>query len=391
MGVGAMGGDDLKERYHGGDVLGFAARFGLDPESVLDFSSNINPYGPPPGVLETLRDNLHLVAPYPDRYCRSLRNALSERLGVPPEAILATNGAAEAFYLVCYALRPSRVMIPVPSFGGYQAAALASGAAVDPFPLPAASGFRHDPDGLRAALSQARREGRGPDLVFLANPNNPTGSLLEAEQLDRTLEACREAGAAVVLDEAFLDFSPDDQELTRVARAAGGPAGCGPAACGPGERPGAPLIVVRSMTKFYSLAGLRLGCLVGPPDLVRRLEARRDPWSVNALAQAAGAAALADRGFADQTRELTARAREALIQGLTGLGLRPLPGAANFLLVDLSPAGLDARRLQTLLGPLGILIRDCSSFDGLGPAWIRLAVRRPVENQRLLEAIGDII
>lgn len=364
------------DRYHGGDVLGFAARYGLQPETVLDFSSNINPFGPPAGALQAIRDRLGLVAPYPDRYCRGLRRALSEALDVPPEAILPSNGAAEGFYVVGHGLRPRRVLIPTPSFGGYQAASRAAGAEIDRLPLSAGDGFRLDPGRLEAALEGARAQGRPIDLVFMANPNNPTGRLIDSPSLDRILDLCRARGVLVVLDEAFLDFCSAGRGITRVSRAA---------------LPGSGLLVARSMTKFYSLAGLRLGCLVGPPELIDALELHRDPWSVNALAQAAGQAVLSEFEFAAMTRDLTVMAREELETGLRDLGLSPLPSAANFLLTDLSPIKTDAGWLQKALGPAGILIRDCSSFDGLGPAWIRLAVRRPEENARLVQEMKRVI
>lgn len=371
-----MGGEELKERYHGGDVLGFASRFGLAPESILDFSSNINPYGPPPGVVRAVSEGSNRLAPYPDRHSRAFRSALSRTLGVPFDSLLAANGAAEAFFLTCYALRPSRVLIPVPSFGGYQAAVLAAGVEPDRFWLWEKHNFRLEPDLLGRELGRARREGRGYDLVFLANPNNPTGQLIGPAELDRMLDACRSFSAAVLLDEAFLDFCPGEPELTRVHRAA---------------KPDSGLLVARSMTKFYSLAGLRLGYLVAGPEMIRRLEVQRDPWSVNALAQAAGEAALVDLEFPAMTRELTARARESLAAGLAALGLRPLESAANFLLVDVRPAGLDSALLQEALAPAGIMVRDCSSFDGLGSGWVRLAVRKPEDNERLRQAVGRLL
>lgn len=343
---------------HGGDVLAAAARWGLDPAAIADFSANINPFGPPAGVLAAVAASVTGVRHYPEPYSRSLRAALARRHGVAEGAVLVGNGAAEVIHLLARAAAGKRVAVPVPGFAEYARAARAVGAAV--MEWDARPGDGGGSDALPAGSMQTG------ELLFLCNPHNPTGRLLTPSAVMAVVDG---TPATVVVDEAFIDLT-DSGEAGSVI---------------PYVRTRPNLVVVRSLTKFYAMPGLRVGYALARPELVAALDAVRDPWSVGAPAQAGGLAALADREYARRTLAWVRQERDFLAGELAKLpGYAVEPPSANFILVR---APEPAPVIQERLGPQGILIRDCRSFAGLTPFHVRLAVRSHPENLRLLEAL----
>ena len=346
-------------RHHGAHGTEAARDLGGEPPGgFLDFSANINPLGPPQGALYAAQKALVAGASsYPDGRYPELCAALAGYLGVPEETVLATNGGAEAIFLAARAAAEDRpggkAIILEPTFSEYAAAARAAGL------RPEGRVARRREDGFRLDPSALGDLG-GASAVFLCNPNNPTGDLTPRGEVLDLLERTRSAGAALIVDEAFADFAPGESVADRVDES---------------------LYVARSLTKFFAVPGLRLGCLVArAPELVRRFQ---PSWAVNVAAAAAGASAVADTEYAEKTlQEITLR-RGELLRALRGLpGLEAYEGAANFLLVR-GPEGLPeglARR--------GVLVRGCGPFPGLGPRFLRIAVRGAEENERLVRALG---
>lgn len=373
---------------HGGNLYRAAARYGLPPEGFIDFSASLNPLGPPHGVIERLRARLGAgAARYPDPDAIAARAALAARLGVPPGAVLVTNGGAEAIHLAVRAAlagagaaaagagaaaprpAPPRLVLPAPTFSEYARAARAVDAPVVRVPLSPDAGFRIDPDALAAVL-------RPGDLLFLANPNNPTGTLMSRADLERLAARADATGATLAVDEAFLGFVPGGDALSLAARAAARPE----------------LLVVGSLTKLYCLPGLRLGYAVGTPERIAALAALQPAWSVNAPAQDALLACLEQADFAARTQAVVEAERARLAGALDTLpGLRAFPSRANYLLVDCRAAGRTAADLADALGRRGILIRDCGGFPGLDPHYFRVAVRGPKENEALVAALRDAL
>ncbi|GAB4258577.1 pyridoxal phosphate-dependent aminotransferase [Deferrisoma sp.] len=344
---------------HGGDVWG-------RPEGtrILDFSASINPYGPPPGLWEELGRVWPRIVHYPDRGCRGLRAALARRFGVSEEEILPGNGSAELIDLALRALVPARLVWCPPDFSLYVQFAPAGTAFVE-VPRQAARGFRVDFGRLAEVVAPG-------DLVVFSNPGNPAGCREPPDEILRLAQHCRERGAVLLVDEAFMDFCPDQGVLGRAADGAG-------------------LLVLRSLTKFYALPGLRLGFLAGPPDLVGRIGRLQVPWSVNTLAQAAGAYCVAQTDWEQETRAAILGEAERFRERLGRLpGVRPLPPAANYLLVELLPPAPSATAVYEALARQGLLVRHCGSF-GLGDRFLRIAVRRPEEDDELLRALEGIL
>jgi len=348
---------------HGGDVYAAAQRWGLSPEALLDFSANLSPFGPPAGALRAVRAGLDMVRHYPAPLAPSLRAELARRWQVPADNLAVGNGAAELIYLVARLAAGRRALIPQPSFGEYARAVAASGGKAQDWPLQRQRGFLPDLDRLASDLDQV-------SLVLLCNPHNPSGAWLSPAGI---VALTNSTPAYVVVDEAFIDFAPDG-EAGSVIRAVPGRGN---------------LIVLRSLTKFYALPGLRVGAVVAPAELIAGWDATRDVWSVSALAQAGALAALADAAHARRVLAWILRERPYLLRALAMVpGLTALPSAANFVLCR-SP--LPAWQLQERLGPLGILIRDCRSFTGLDAYDFRLSVRRRDENQRLIAALRQVL
>ena len=346
---------------HGGlDVVELKA-LGLRPDEVVDFSASINPLGISPRVTEAIR-RVDLSA-YPDPECTELRSALSSHLGVRPDCILVGNGSTELIHLVASARlrRGGRAAVFAPTFGEYEAACRLQ--QVEPLPIRASPEryFRWDIAEATHLLAELQ-----PALVFICNPNNPTGTYLEPGDVDACARAVGDGGLLVV-DEAYAPFVDERWDSTPLLEIGN-------------------VALVRSMTKQHGLPGLRLGYLVAPARIMREARRFQHTWSVNAVAQAAGVAALDDREHVEEGRRVVKAAREYLVREVRGLGLACASPSANFLLVEVGDAtGL---RLE-LLRRHGVCVRDCTSF-GM-PGHIRIGVRGMQDSRRLIEALRDVL
>lgn len=346
---------------HGGDVSGYRLAFGKEP---LDFSASLNPFGMPEGVREAARRAVDAAVPYPDPFCRALAAALAERLDVIPERIFFGNGAAEVIFRLVQARRPRVALVSAPSFAEYDQALVSCGCRVDFHPLTRENGFLLDDSILERIIS-------GVDMLFLCQPNNPTGLLIDAPLLQRIVQRCFTAGTLLVMDECFLPFVDDAAALSLL----------------PAVARSEPVVVLGSFTKMYAMAGLRLGyALCGDDTLVRDMYRIGPPWSVSTVAQAAGLAALTESGYERRSLPLIREERAFLRRELAALGLDVFDSAANYLFFS-SPRDDLAKALL----PQGVMLRDCGNFRGLKPGYYRAAVRLHEENVRLLEALGRVL
>ncbi len=357
---------------HGGNLEWAAGRYGYKPEEFLDFSSNVNPLGPPRPALDAARDALKAMHRYPEPDAGSLKRAFSRFLGVGPESIMLGNGSTELIHHLCRCLKPGRVLIVSPAFGEYESASRSAGAEVVFFTL-------HPEDGFPLDTGELSRLAAGADMVFFCNPASPSGTLYPTEEILAAHRACMKGGGTLVVDESFMGFCtpPEAQESSVLALAP--------------ETRG--LSVISTMTKLFALAGVRgPGYVVASPKLISDLENMGVPWRVNSIASAACRAALLDGSYIERTRESVSAWRERLRRDLEATGFfRVYPSAANFLLLGIAGASLDAGGLADALGRKGILIRNCGNFHGLDSHFIRVAVLSPDANRRLVEAIREIM
>ena len=345
---------------HGGLDLAELRSLDLRPEQVLDFSANINPLGPSQRVRQAV-DVVNLSA-YPDRQSVALREALAARLGVGTENLLVGNGSTELIHLVARTcLQPQeRCLVFTPTFGEYEAAASMVGAELHFFRAKETEGFSWSVDGAVEAMKNIR-----PKMVFLCNPNNPTGVYLDGSDVERISKAVG-MGALAVLDEAYVslaDWSWDSRPLLNTGNIA----------------------ILRSMTKDHALAGVRLGYMVAEPNVVSAVRQLQPAWSVNAVAQEVGIAALNDEAHVAEARKIIHQAKDYLYRELDLLGVSAIPAAANFVLARVK----NAARVRKALLIRGIAVRDCTSF-GL-PEYIRIAVRRPEECARLVGLLEEVL
>ncbi len=348
---------NLAPGVHGGVDDAELARLGMKAGAVLDFSANLNPHGPAPAVRDILAQCP--LDRYPDPECRRLRQALADPWGVSPSRILAGNGASELIWLCALAFvqNSDKVFQLGPTYGEYGRAARLMGGSVITWQAREEDQFAVNLPQVGKALDRLR-----PRLVFLCNPNNPTGVSIPPDEI--ACWARRHPETVFVVDEAY-QFTWQPQCSARNIGADN-------------------VVVIRSMTKDFGLAGLRLGYAFGTEEMMGWLARVQPPWSVNALAQAAGLAALGEIDYYRQTWQLLARAKEKLVAGLQALGLRPLPSPVPFFLV---PVRNGSAWRQSLFRR-GILVRDCASF-GL-PGHIRIAGRTTEDNARLLTAIEQV-
>lgn len=384
---------------HGGNLIWAARLAQCAPMDLLDFSASINPLGPPESVRQALLGAIAHVHTYPDPTYSHLTAALAHHHQLDPAWILPGNGAAE---LLTWAARDlaqcDRTLLPVPAFADYGRALRSVG--IDPVRVPldvAALGRSPSPPFNPDGGSEDRRAAPPPRLpvpavnpgdgILINSPHNPTGFLFDRVALRELCDRAR----LVVIDEAFMDFlppSPVGPEPTAPAGNRVAPTQAESLIAAVADCPN--LVILRSLTKFYSIPGVRLGYAIAHPDRLRRWQQWRDPWTVNTFAVAAGIAAVGDHPFQQCTWDWLPPARSRLIHDLRTLpGLDPLPGVANFLLVA---TATPADQLQRdLLRRDRLLIRDCLSFPELGDRWFRIAVRTATDNTRLVQALHPIL
>ncbi len=351
-------------RIHGGNIREAAKRYGLEERTILDFSSNVNPLGPSPAAKRAVKKSLSSLGRYPDPETLELRTAIARYFGVKPEQVACGNGSNGLIHLIPRVFRPKKVLIPVPAFTEYAAAVEAAGGEVVPLPLPEHGGYRLDPLDMAFAL-------KGVDMAFLCNPDNPTGRLMaKPEMLEIARYAARE-GALLVVDEAFMDFIEGESLVKEAALSSR-------------------LVCLRAFTKFFGLPGLRIGYAISGEENIAMLRRHTEPWTVNIPAEQAAVAALNDWGHIKKTRKAVKQERERLLSELRLLpGVETFPSFANFIFLKLT--SLDGPALTEQLGLRGILIRDCSSFPGIGNRYVRVAVRTRRENERLVKALREIL
>lgn len=344
--------------HHGGDRQHLAELAGCEPQELLDFSANMNPLGPPDWLRPTISAHIEQVLHYPDPYCEALSRAAVKRYGLDPARIVWGNGASQLLFALPRVLRSKHALLPTPCYSDYSRALQAARIPVTPFPLLESEGFQLHLPRLEASLS-------GVDLVLLGRPNNPTGLVSDQGCLAKLVAT--HPKVMFVVDEAFMDFLDDRESLMTLS---------------------APnLIIVRSLTKFFCIPGLRLGFVVAPPTIASALRQQIPAWSVNALAQAVGIRGLEDAVYASRSKTYLQNAKQALANQLRSFSQVQLyPSRVNFLLLKLTSGS--AKTLATDLLAHKIAIRTYGD-DVLDHRFFRIAVRSERENQRLIEALNQ--
>lgn len=338
---------------HGGDIYRCPVEY--------DFSVNINPLGMPLKSIQAAHEGIVLSGRYPDYRGEKLCRAIARHRAVPEKSIILGNGGAELIYALCHAVHPKRVLAPAPTFQEYAAAVEVVGGRMQYHVLRETENFDLD-EGLLEAITP------DTDLLFLCNPNNPTGRMVEKELMHSIIARCGKLGVILCVDESFLPFAEDAAERTVLSYMNVEQEAC------------CKLVVIRSFTKIYGMPGLRLGYLTCNDDaLLCAIRNNMQPWNTSVPAQLAGLAALEDVEFLAKTHDMMRAERTYLEQELQrGLVDKLYPGCANYIFFR---AGV---QLFDILMEQGIMIRDCSNFVGLSKGYFRIGIRSHSENQMLI-------
>lgn len=340
------------KKLHGGDIYRNHVN--------LDFSVNVNPLGVPEAVEAALYEAIEHCSRYPDISAEKLKNAVRGMLTVPKEYLLFGNGASELFMAIIHGIKPKKVVIPVPSFYGYEYASEAADGEILYYETKEGNDFCLQEDFLSVLTDDV-------DALFLANPNNPTGNLMSRERLRAVLAHCKEKEIYVILDECFIEFCGKECSMLREIDEFSN------------------LILIRAFTKIFSIPGVRLGYLVcSNPLLLEKIGRQLPEWNISGFAQAAGCACAMQTAFVEKTVVYVEKERQFLETGLKRAGFKVFPSNANFLLI------YGEQSLYDRLLEKGILIRDCENFKGLSKGFYRIAVKSRKENEDLLVTIGEI-
>lgn len=359
----------LEPCVHGGEI--WEVMKGGDQRKIIDFSSNINPLGPSPKVLAAVRRIFWQIPFYPDSVSSDLRTRIADHLNLDTENIIVGNGSTELIWLFSdiFIKKGDVAIVPAPTFGEYEITVRKAGG------RPKFVELNHSDFRVRAD-DFVDRMGARTKVIFLCNPNNPTGQIIAEEELLRIVEEAEQRGILVLIDEDFMGFVGEDKRFTLVGSVSAN----------------RNVFVLRSFTKIFALTGLRIGYGVGCDEMIELLHRAKPPWNVNCLAQAAAVAALADSEYIGKTQRLIAEERAHMLKGLARInGLRVFPTDANFVLIDTRNTGLTAAQLKEKLLEHCILVRDCSSFRGLDEHFVRIAIRTREENEKLLKAMKAIL
>lgn len=346
---------------HGGDIY----RNQVD----YDFSVSINPLGMPLKAIEAAHEGIALSGRYPDYSGEKLKTGISVKTGVSPGKLVIGNGAAELIYALCHAVKPCAALIAAPTFSEYAAAVRASGG-------KAVYHYLSDDNGYAVDESFVNAIDGSFDIVFLCNPNNPTGRLVDDVIMDMIIKKCRDTGSILCVDESFLPFVRGNAAFT-VMR--GG-------IFEDKHTYDCPIVAIRSFTKMYGMPGLRLGYLAsGSTELAERIKEQLQPWNTSVPAQNAGAAALADTEFVYKTLDMIEQERDFLCRGLRTKRIKKVYNSVTNYIMFLSDGDLYGE-----LYGRGIMIRDCSDMEGLTTGFYRIGVRSHSENQVFLRTLYSL-
>lgn len=346
---------------HGGNIY----RFEREGKEVLDFSSNINPLGVPQKFTDIAKENFDKLTNYPDPYYIELREKIGEHNSVTKENIIVGNGATEILFLYMRAVKPKKVLILAPCFVEYERALKSVGAQIEYFELKEKNNFYPDIQTLKKKL-----EVQHYDLFLFCNPNNPTGQLIKFDDVKDLAAICKKQDMKIFIDEAFIEFVENWKEKTAALLK------------------NKDVFIMRAFTKFFAIPGLRLGYGISfDEELMNKLQAEKEPWSVNTFANLAGLVMLDDKDYIKKSEKWVAEEKKFLYKELSkNKNLKVYKSECNFLLIKLLTT--TSQEIQTKLLEKNILVRDASNFQFLDESYIRVAVKDRKKNLKLIESLG---
>lgn len=359
-----------KPQFHGSDIEAAADWFHIPKEEIVCFSANVNPLGLSEYIKEKIKENLDILSSYPDRNYTSLKKAIGAYCKVDSEHVVVGNGSTEMISLLIQTRRPKRALIVGPTYSEYEREISLSGGTLEYYQLKESLDFRFDMEDFKETLQ------KGYDLVILCNPNNPTSSALSTEEIQVLLETLKATDSFLMIDETYVEFAPDVALITAMPLIAKYDN----------------LMVLRGVSKFFAAPGLRFGYgVTSNGQFLADMKRLQNPWSLNSLAAFAGEQMLQDNEYISRTWQLVQDERKRMCEYLAGFDcLKVYPAYANFVLVKICRDDLTSADVFEALMKKGLMVRDCSSFEGLEGEYFRFCIMSPEANTRLLEAINEI-
>lgn len=361
----------LTPYFHGGNVWEISEKYEIPVDQLIDFSISTNPLGAPESALESIHQHLNLIKHYPDPNPEWLLKILAKNAGVTSKNIILGNGSTELIYLFTEIFLENgyEAIIPIPSFSEYKAAIERFGGKMVFLKCDSKNNFKLNFEELEKLVTKKTR------IIFLCNPNSPTGVLYPRKDVLRIIKFAEKCNIFVFLDEDYIDFVDDNKRYSMAELV----------------NDYKNLFVLRSLTKFFSLAGIRIGFGIGSQEIVNCLKNIMMPWSVNTLAMYATASAINDIEFTNKSRTLVSIGRKRMQELFHRIPwLKVYPSETNFLLIEIIKGDLTSTKIRDELAKKGLLIRDCKDFDGLNNRFFRVAVRLPEENKKLLKQIKTL-
>jgi threonine-phosphate decarboxylase len=359
----------LSPCFHGGNLWRISEKYGIPLSQIIDFSVSINPLGTPEKAMKSIREHVRLVKNYPPPNAEQLIEKLAKYAGAKIDNIIVGNGTTEIIHTFVHVFleKNQKTLIPAPTFGEYAVATLKAGGQPFFWKCDSETGFLLDLRKLADLISDDTK------IVFLCNPNSPTGTLLKKSGVLDFIRKANDKNVLVFLDEAYFEFVEDEKRysMTEYVEHFDN------------------LFVLRSLTKFFGLSGLRIGFGVASPEMIELLRKGQVPWSVNTLAMFAAEAAVEDTAFIEKSRACTFRSKKQLQKLLQEIPwVKVYPSEANFFLCEIKKTNLTSAQVKDALERKGVLIRDCSNFEGLNNKFFRVAVKKSHENRKLVELLN---
>ncbi len=360
-----------KDHFHGSDLEKIEKVFGIKKEDIVSYSANVNPLGISRKLRAVLADHLEAITRYPDREYTKLRQCIADYTGAQMENIIMGNGSTELISLFIQTTHPKKAMILGPTYSEYERDVNLEGGTCVYFPLREENDFRINVEELCRQLND------GLDLLVLCNPNNPTSTAITNKDMRRILDACMEHGIFVMIDETYVEFAPDDKKVTSVGL----------------TNYYSNLIILRGTSKFFASPGLRLGyAITGNRDVAKEINTRKDPWTINSLAEIAGQIMFQDSEYISETKELISSERSRVFQELSSWdSVKVYEPKANFILMKIVKEGVDSGILFEHCIRKEMMIRDCSTFPFLDSRYVRFCIMSPEDNDRLLAAFREVL
>lgn len=355
------------DHFHGSDLEKIEQVYGIKKEDITSFSANVNPLGISYKLKETLASKIDAITSYPDREYTNLRKCIAAYVGTDYSNIIVGNGSTELISLFIQIQKPQKALMIGPTYSEYEREVSLGGGRSHYLSLKEASDFKLDMNELERELSSS------VDLLVLCNPNNPTSSVITRKEMRKILDICKQRGIYVMIDETYVEFSVEMDKITSV----------------PLTEYYNNLIILRGTSKFFAAPGLRLGyAICGNDDLIKEINKRQNPWTINTLAAIAGEIMFTDEAYMAETKSLINKERTRIIQRLSECkNIKVFPAHANFVLIKVLRDDITSKDLFAAAIQKGLMIRDCSTFPFLDSRYIRFCFMSPEKNDQLVDIL----